>query len=740
MAQLPLNEGIERFKQNEERLDLFVNDPVGYTASGGTPVESLRAFLANAQISADIYPTDAEGLAAVSEGQYFSVPSSGPNEYLILYRKVSGAAQEVKRFASIGENSEARVAGDDSDALAVFAATGADGLLYNILAFLRDGTINSPPIVNYLNNRLADVQYESADLAGWGPYVIAQAGPDGNLYALNGVYEDNTPYFPGGGSISGGAAKELYHIPFLGQSNAAADESYPLLSTAPTGWGNWMFTRGIKTWDSSDNPSTPSLRAANQFNFTDLVGRDVETRANGMADHLKSKLVGASRFSGGDQTGWPKVLVSFPGLGGRKLTELGPENDPDSGRTGARPPGGFWPTMLDDIERAKTKSDSLGYKYVVPGWVYDQGESEGELKLYYNGDLLTASATRSGYKTKAVTMIEDFDAQVRSRTGQTRPVPLFVSPPCSGVLIAGAWLDVANEHPLAFMVGPRYMTTSALMSSYMSGGTQRWGDSIHHNSDSHRWIGEQCAKVINRVIREGEDWKPLYAVSARKSGTYTVDVVFNVPRPPLVLDTTWLIKARGWGFVVYSGTVDSQTGRQLATGIEILPDGFTVRLTFATAIPSVNPKLEIGNQSTTDVIQPAVIGLGTGPNTPYGFAQHTITFAGDIRPSIQPLINNGGFYVRSNQRTTQAFMRSVAFDGTNTVLTGEVREIRTGGSFVNIQVGDTVNFGAQFGIVNLRDSDNVLSVYSFSSGPRQGQPYPLHNWCCQYDGLEIIGA
>lgn len=48
MAQLPLNDGIERFKQNEERVDLFVNSDTSYLTNEQTPrsVESLPALMA----------------------------------------------------------------------------------------------------------------------------------------------------------------------------------------------------------------------------------------------------------------------------------------------------------------------------------------------------------------------------------------------------------------------------------------------------------------------------------------------------------------------------------------------------------------------------------------------------------------------------------------------------------------------------------------------------------------------
>lgn len=54
-----------------------------------------------AQLSAGVYPTIADGLAAVNNGQYFSVPSADDDEYLILYREVNNAAIEIKRYPSM---------------------------------------------------------------------------------------------------------------------------------------------------------------------------------------------------------------------------------------------------------------------------------------------------------------------------------------------------------------------------------------------------------------------------------------------------------------------------------------------------------------------------------------------------------------------------------------------------------------------------------------------------------------
>lgn len=45
MAQIPINEALNRFKDNEDRLDKFVNDKTGYTTSSQVRVESIPAFL-----------------------------------------------------------------------------------------------------------------------------------------------------------------------------------------------------------------------------------------------------------------------------------------------------------------------------------------------------------------------------------------------------------------------------------------------------------------------------------------------------------------------------------------------------------------------------------------------------------------------------------------------------------------------------------------------------------------------
>lgn len=53
-----------------------------------------------AQLSAGVYATTADGLAATTNGKYFSVPSPESAEYMILYLNSGGTAVEIKRYPS----------------------------------------------------------------------------------------------------------------------------------------------------------------------------------------------------------------------------------------------------------------------------------------------------------------------------------------------------------------------------------------------------------------------------------------------------------------------------------------------------------------------------------------------------------------------------------------------------------------------------------------------------------------
>lgn len=93
-----------------------------------------------AQLSAGVFADTSAGLAATTNGKYFSVPSADAGEYLILYKNNAGSPVETKRYpsaqaiADIGIESISAEANDlawaltDQDKRTTWLQVGRDGL------------------------------------------------------------------------------------------------------------------------------------------------------------------------------------------------------------------------------------------------------------------------------------------------------------------------------------------------------------------------------------------------------------------------------------------------------------------------------------------------------------------------------------------------------------------------------------------------------------------------------------
>lgn len=68
-----------------------------------------------AALSSGVYPDTTAGLAAVPDGEYFSVPSNDSTEYLILYRKIGSSAEQISIYPSRAAIDDLGIEGMDSD-------------------------------------------------------------------------------------------------------------------------------------------------------------------------------------------------------------------------------------------------------------------------------------------------------------------------------------------------------------------------------------------------------------------------------------------------------------------------------------------------------------------------------------------------------------------------------------------------------------------------------------------------
>ncbi len=532
----------------------------------------------------------------------------------------------------------------------------------------------------------------------------------------------------------------------MGQSLCDGSESLPIVTAEDTGWGNYAFRRGVRTWWAMDHSATPETRSAEQFEFVPLRaevnGGLGETVANGLADHLKASILATKQ--GGERNGPPHFLVACAGQGGRQIQELAPADlstdprTPESRRHG----GGYYRTSLDDARRAREQAEAQGRKFRIEALYWMQGEGNGGptggiVPTRWDVELPRPEGL-AWYRDQLVAYRAQWSCDLCGITGQSGEIPLFTYQTLGPA--GQAQLLAADADPSIHLVGPHYAVPSAINSRTARG---RHGDAIHLSADGERWWGEQVAKVMHRVLHGKEAWQPLRPLSAElEAGRGSVLVEFFVPRPPLVVDTDFLPRQEteaGGGFSSFAGfQVRDGAGRpQLIASVEVIaPTQLRLRL--------VEPLSE-GETCRIGYGHPAAGSLGTiaairqGPERE-GNRREEIAIEGRFPDKLRPLTDEGAFFVmnRSPEAPARATVRHVCEEGGTTVLEYDPGELRDGTPFA---VGQELVAMRPFSYGNLRDSDEAASVHAFADaayGTRVGKSYPLWNWCILFSDLEVV--
>lgn len=530
----------------------------------------------------------------------------------------------------------------------------------------------------------------------------------------------------------------------MGQSLGDGSESLPLVTPDDTGWGNLAFRRGVRTWLPGADAAKPEQRPADQFDLVPLRaeanGGLGETVANGLADHLKSSLIGMGDRP--DKTTSPRYLIAFAGQGGRQIQELSPADlstdprTPESRRHG----GGYYRTSLDDARRAVVAAEKLGMRFRIEALYWMQGEgnggpSGGIVPTRWDAEI-PRPAGLEWYRDQLIAYRKQWSSDLAAITGQQGEIPMFTYQTLGPA--GEAQLLAADADEAVHLVGPHYAVPSALNSRKPDG---KAGDAIHLSADGERWWGEQVGKVMHRVLHLGEKWQPLRPFAARlEDSRESLLINFLVPRPPLVIETEFLprqeIAATG-GYQSLAGfrVRGASGGLLLLNGVEVA--GPTqVRLRFAKALPK-------GEVCSISYGHPATVGLGEIAalrEVPMSAGQATqeLVLSKDFSSPLAPLVAEGAFFLTCDEGGVprRAPVRWVGEEKGVTLLRFEPRELRDGRPF---EVGHSITASRAFSYGNLRDSDPETSVYRFADaayGQRAGTPYPLWNWCVLFSDLK----
>ncbi len=541
--------------------------------------------------------------------------------------------------------------------------------------------------------------------------------------------------------------RDIVGLWLMGQSLCEGAESLPIVTHSDGDWGNYMFQRGVRTWSYGRYGDKPHERPAEQFSLVPLTatvnGGLGETIANGLADHLKSSVIGSQQELKARQNKTPHFLVTYAGQGGRMIDELSSVDQSTDPRTpeSRQHGGGYYQTSLDDARRATANAAARGESFGIAALIWMQGEANagptGGINPSRWGKEIPRPAGLHWYRDRLIEYRKQWSHDLQTITGQTDEIPLFTYQTLS---TAGeAQLLAADKDPHITMVGPHYMVASALNSRYVG----RYGDPIHMSADGERWFGEQVAKVVHRVLNLGETWQPLRPLKAWVApDRASVLVEFHVPRPPLVLDETFLPReqlVRGEGYHSLYGFQVRNSARAVSAikAIE-LESPSRLRIHLVSPLKTdTHFALSYGLPYAGQVGKISQIRTGPVIND-----QPTteLILNRKFDPQLKPLLAEGAFFVSNmlaGDAYAQAPIRHITESEGKTILRFENRELRKNKPF---DTGQTLTAYRGFSFGNLRDSDPEQAIYQFADpgyGTRAGEPYPLWNWCVLFKQFPI---
>ncbi|MFT4129972.1 hypothetical protein [Labrys sp. (in: a-proteobacteria)] len=573
------------------------------------------------------------------------------------------------------------------------------------------------------------------EMAGESDLAYAVTFADG-LLGL-GVPRDGSRLKLRGWLMSAASAATITHHLLLGQSNGIGADAIPVVTSSER-YHSLMFSGGEMTFAWNGPYATnPAGRPASQFELVPLQqqieqANTGERVSSGIAAQLKSANAGGRYSTSNLKDTAPCHLFSGPTIGSRYLSEIDWRDVNNEGQ---------WVTFIDDLKRAKQSAANLGYDYAVGALHLTNGENEaGNGKISPNGAVLTYAAMRATFAADIVTARQKWQQAIRDNTGQPdQVVPMFIEQVNGGLAmpmgaaVAGAQVDATVTDEDIIMVGPHYYVPSAMNSTYANG---THGATVHMSADGVRWRGEQRGKVMRRVMQEGRRWTPLKIRSVTRVDDTHIRMKFWVPYTPLAFEDYHLPTAPSQGFHVFAGTPTAVGSEKTVTAVALTAaDEVTLTLDAATPVAAGSQALvQYGLSQWADKGLCTVTAVRDGPANGYGVATVEVKLSADMSALTARYLREGCFkFIQYSANASTLVVRAAYLEGGVTVLRGE----KTATDYTNTMVADAslTQFLRDRPWGNLRDSDPALSVYTFtdpSYGTRQGQYYPLNNYCCQF--------
>lgn len=334
---------------------------------------------------------------------------------------------------------------------------------------------------------------------------------------------------------------DIYALDNHGQSQAQG-VGHPVALTTDQPYGNLSFNGGVRPGDVDSNMTgvEPLVEYNRPTGDQPPGGYAGETGLASWANELVALEQAASGTPWYDQIS--RYFAWFGGTGGRPIGNF------MKGYSG-------WDNWMLRLQAAAkvmaTAADGGSYGYLVTSW--QQGEAD--MSLQPGG-----ATSMQAYLSLLLTLEEEIWTQgVQVAFPQQTWRPLFIigqlaahntygSPNkafCNPAIAVAQWL-AAKQSSNIRIANPQYP-----YDFYSQAGSTV----LHFTAHGHELQGKYFARLTRQLMADRKALRPLgnYSVEMLSAKAYgnKIKVVFNVPEPPLVIDTDWVQAARSYGFGLY---------------------------------------------------------------------------------------------------------------------------------------------------------------------------------------------
>jgi hypothetical protein len=311
-------------------------------------------------------------------------------------------------------------------------------------------------------------------------------------------------------------------------------------------YANRQFNGGIK----------PGLSGGNLASLLPMIETGVE-RGIVAATNAVTKLARNLAGSNLDPAARDITFIgSCTGYGARALKYLKKNPLIDGNETTS------YAESMAQIDAGVALSAAAGKAYKVLGLLFHHGESNDDDRA----DLVP-------YRTQLTDYYNDYNTDAKTKTGQTENLKIFATQTSWHLYRQTTPYSAIEKYELFkanpdwfILVCPKYWLT--------------YSDAIAHlDTDGYDAQAEMCAVAMAETFLQRKPWKPLYPISAVRTGA-NLKVTFNVPVAPLVLDTTWVTDPGQNGFEYVNGS----NVNVVINSVALDPDGVSVNLVLASAV------------------------------------------------------------------------------------------------------------------------------------------------------------